>query len=208
MPYEHTFAILIDTNPCVDGGMMGTNVNEPQAPDEDKFAELVLYVAKKIESDPTGGATKINKILFFAEFASVRSRGVPITGVEYQKLANGPGPRRLRPVRDQLIEEGSAELRIDEYFGLALHRLISLRDADESVFEDGELRTVDQVIEALWGKTASEVSSMSHEEKGWQMVEEGEAIPYSAAYLAPTFQPTQAMRDHALELSSRLAKSL
>jgi hypothetical protein len=45
--------------------MVGTNVNEPQAPDEDKFTELVLYVAKKIESDPTGGATKINKILFF-----------------------------------------------------------------------------------------------------------------------------------------------
>jgi hypothetical protein len=49
---------------------------------------------------------------------------------------------------------------------LALHRLISLRDADGSVFEDGELRIVDQVVEALWGKTASEVSSMSHEEKG------------------------------------------
>jgi hypothetical protein len=186
---------------------MGTNVSELQAPDEDKFTELVLYVAKKIESDPTGGATKINKILFFSEFASVRSRGVPITGVEYQKLANGPAPRRLRPVRDQLIEEGSAELRIDEYFGLALHRLISLRDADESLFEDGELRTVDQVIEALWGKTASEVSNMSHEEKGWQMVEDGEAIPCSAAYLVPTFRPTQAMQDHALELSSRMAKS-
>jgi hypothetical protein len=101
--------------------MVGTNVNEPQAPDEDKFTELVLYVAKKIESDWRGDQDQQDPLLF-----RVRLRSIP------------------------------------------------------------------------W----------SSEEKGWQMVDDGEAIPYSAAYLAPTFQPTQAMRDHALELSSRLAKSL
>ena len=53
-------------------------------PDEEKLAELVLYVAREIESDPTGGATKINKILYNAEFSHVRAYGVPITGAPYQ----------------------------------------------------------------------------------------------------------------------------
>jgi hypothetical protein len=153
-------------------------------PDEEKLAELVLYVAREIEGDPTGGATKINKILYNAEFSHVRAYGVPITGTPYQKLANGPAPRRLVPIRDRLIQEGSAELRKDDYFGYPLDRLVPLRDVRTVMFTESERRITDQVIEALWGKTASEVSRISHEEPGWKMVEEGEDIPYSSAFLA------------------------
>jgi hypothetical protein len=169
------------------------------------LAELIVYVAGKIQNDPTGGATKINKILFYADFAAVRSQGYPITGVEYQKLENGPAPRRLLPIRQQLIDEGAVDRIEDEYFGKTVHRLVPLRDANIDIFSEGELRIVDQVLEALWGLTATQVSERSHEEKGWQMVDVGETIPYSSAFLSPRFQPTEAKREHAAALSRRLA---
>jgi hypothetical protein len=177
---------------------------EAAVENEAKLGELLLYVAGKVATDPTGGATKLNKILFFAEFSAVRALGQPITGVAYQKLERGPAPRRLVPIRTALIESGAAELVDDQYFGRTIHRLIPRREADLSAFSDEEIKIVDQVIEALWGKTASEVSERSHEEMGWKMVDDGEEIPYSAAYLAPKFKPTEAVREHAARLVAHL----
>ena len=167
---------------------------------EAKLGELLLYVAGKVRTDPTGGATKLNKILFFSEFSAVRALGEPITGVAYQKLERGPAPRRLVPIRTALVESGAAELVNDQYFGRTIHRLVPRREADLSSFNEEQVRIVDQVIDALWGKTAGEVSERSHEEMGWKMVEDGEEIPYSAAYLAPAFKPNEAVREHAARL--------
>ena len=63
--------------------------------DEDKFGEVLLYVAKALQDDPAGGAIKINKALFNADFGHMRAHWRPITGAEYQKLPYGPAPRRL-----------------------------------------------------------------------------------------------------------------
>ena len=65
--------------------------------DEAKFTELLLHVADRLRNDRAGGATKLNKVLYFADFAHVRRHGRPISGAEYQKLAHGPAPRPLRP---------------------------------------------------------------------------------------------------------------
>jgi len=180
---------------------------DPAEPDEDKLAELILYVADKILTDPPGGATKINKILFFAEFSHMRAHGVPITGAAYQKLPQGPAPRHLVPIRDRLLEQGDAELRIDDYFGRPLHRIVPLRGPNLSYFSVDELRIVDQVVTALWGKTAGEVSEMSHQEMGWKMVEEGEDIPLPSAFLAKKAVATDAIREHAQQLAEKLGTS-
>lgn len=174
--------------------------------DEDKFAELILYVADRLLDDPTGGATKMNKVLFAAECAHVRHSGAPITGAEYQKLERGPAPRRLVPVRDRLVAEGEAELVDDEYMGYRIHRLKPRRPADRSRFTADELKHVEQAIEALWGKTADEASRLSHEEMGWQMVEEGETIPFPAALLARNVVVTDAMRERGAALAELLRR--
>jgi hypothetical protein len=150
---------------------------------EEKFAELLLYVAKRTAGDPTVGSVKLNKLLYFAEFSSVRMTGVPITGVEYQRLDNGPAPRRLLPIRAALIEDGAAELRHATVFGFAQQRLIALREPDMSQFSIDEVAIIDQVVDLLWGKSAIELSEMSHREMGWRMVGDGETIPYESALL-------------------------
>ena len=149
--------------------------------DERKFIELMLYVASRLETDRSGGATKLNKVLFFADFAHVRRTGRPITGATYQKLEHGPAARRLRPVRDQLVASGAAELCQEEFLGYQQHRLVPLRQADLSVFSDDELSTIDKVLSDLDGLNARQVSDLSHEEAGWRLVDLGDDIPYEAA---------------------------
>lgn len=176
------------------------------AAEEEKLGELLLYVAHRLEDDPRGGATKINKVLFFSEFAFMRTHGRPITGVEYQKLDRGPAPRRLLPVRNWLIESGAARLDSSFSYGYPLSRLIPLRGFNRALFSEDEIAQVDEVIEDLRSRTATQASEMSHREIGWRMVEKGETIPYEAAYLVPSFEVTDKVRRHAEELASRLSE--
>lgn len=149
--------------------------------DERKFTELVVHVAARLAADRAGGATKLNKVLYFADFAHVRRTGTPITGAEYQKLDHGPAARRLRPVRDRLVEQSEAQLVEQDFLGYQQHRLVPTREADLSVFTDDELATIDKVLADLDGLNARQVSDLSHDEPGWRLVEDGETIPYEAA---------------------------
>lgn len=168
--------------------------------DERKFAELVLYAASRLADDPAGGAVKLNKVLFFSEFAHMRRHGRPITGVEYQKLRWGPAPRRLVPVRERLIADGIAQMVEETYNGLPQQRLLPRRSPDLSLFTADELAVVDSVVAELYGTTATDASEMSHAEVGWQMVEEHDTIPYEAAFLRVPVV-TEAIRRHAALLA-------
>ncbi len=149
--------------------------------DERKFKELLLYVAHRLSGDRAGGSTKLNKVLFFADFTHVRRTGTAITGAEYQKLPQGPAPRRLLPVREQLLANSEARLVREEFLGYEVHRLVPLRAADTSVFTASELETIDGVLADLAGLNARQVSDLSHDEAGWRLTDDGEVIPYESA---------------------------
>ena len=156
--------------------------------DEDKFRELLVLIAGRLTDDDAGGATKLNKLLYFADFTHVRRTGRSITGAAYQKLPNGPAPRRLLPVRNELIASEEAELEERDFLGYRQQRLVPKRDVDVSVFDDEELQTIDDVLRDLKGMNGREVSDLSHEEAGWRLTAEGDTIPYAAA-LIPREQP-------------------
>lgn len=150
---------------------------------ERKFAELVLYVAERLRNDRAGGATKLNKVIFFVEFTHLRRHQAVISGCEFQKLAHGPAPRQLLPVRRRMIETGDAELVTEDFLGRPQHRLVPRRPADRSVFTAAELASIDDVLDQLAGMTGTQVSDLAHQEPGWRLTEVGETIPYSTAFL-------------------------
>ena len=151
--------------------------------DEGKFSELLLHVAGRLRDDRAGGATKLNKVLFFAEFTHLRRHGAVISGCEFQKLPHGPAPRQLVPVRRRLLERGEAELVEEDFLGRPQHRLLPLRAAALDRFGEEELRTVDDVLEQLAGLTALQVSELSHQEPGWRLTTVNETIPLATAFL-------------------------
>ena len=149
--------------------------------DERKLCELIVHVAERLAGDRAGGSTKLNKVLFFADFTHVRHHGRPITGAEYQHLPHGPAPRRLLPLRNRLISDGATELVTEDFLGRPQHRLVAKRSADLSIFSQEELATIDAVLEDLVGMTGTQVSTLSHEEAAWRHTDPGETIPYELA---------------------------
>jgi hypothetical protein len=131
------------------------------------------------------GAVKLNKILYFSDFLAFGVTGKPITGFEYQKLPNGPAPRRLVPVREKMIK--ARELGIQEIAlktGRPQQRTVNLREPDLALFTAAQISIVDKVIEALRDKDADTASELSHLMVGWQAVNDGETIPYETIFLS------------------------
>ena len=119
--------------------------------DEARFTELLLYVADRLRGDRAGGATKLNKVLFFAELTHLRRHHAVISGCEFQKLPHGPRPDRssrsigvcsprVRPSWSRTSSWASQQ------------RLVPRRAADLSAFTE-ELASIDDVLEQLVGRT-------------------------------------------------------
>jgi hypothetical protein len=175
----------------------------------DKFRELVLYIARKSEDDPKFGAVKLNKILFFSDFAAFRALGRPITGARYQALTQGPAPRELLPIKDQM--ESAAEIVEVErsYFGYSQRRIVARREPRLDQFTASEIALVDDVLKRLQPLDGRDVSLLSHEFCGWEVARANEDIPYETALL--TFErPTQrdlAMASHLNEIHGWTAEA-
>ena len=172
--------------------------------DEEKFRELLVYIAKNSADDPTFGSVKLNKILYYADFAAYRLLGQPITGATYQKLHEGPAPRELLRFRADLIDSGRATLAQVPYFTGMQKRLVIAPESqpDTEIFDPQELGLVNQIIDHFWGKTAREVSDFSHQEPGWILAKDRETIPYETAWLS-----SEPLDQEVEELGLRLAQN-
>lgn len=154
--------------------------------DEDKFKELILYIAKACENDVFFGATKLNKILFFSDFMAYASTGKAITGAEYMAIEHGPVPKRMLPVREEMILDESIKL---ERRG-SQERVIAVR-ACEHEFSPDERKLVDNVIGWLRDKDAASVIELSHKLLGYQagwaetiMTGVNATIPYATVFVS------------------------
>lgn len=185
------------------------NKTTPTASDDSKLKELILYVSQQCATDPMFGATKLNKILFYSDFTAYRTLGKAITGAEYQKLVMGPAPRRLKPLREKMIEDGDLVVQNrDLPLGNVQHRPINLRSPRLDLFTAYEISLVDSIINSFRSFSAQGVSDLSHEEPSWRVANHGETIPYSLAFLKvkePTEYDVQRGRRVAIENQELLA---
>jgi hypothetical protein len=155
----------------------------PELEGNERLRELILYISKKCASDPTFGATKLNKLLFYADFVSYYRFGEPIAGLEYQRLPNGPAPKQLVPVRERMLEGGEIEMQKTTFFNKQQHRCVPKREPDLARFTGRDIALLDEMIQGFWGKSATEVSEFSHQ-RAWRIAKDRESIPYQAIFLS------------------------
>ena len=131
---------------------------------EDKFKELILYIAQECKDHPFFGATKLNKLLFYSDFIAYAQLGHSITGAEYMALEWGPVPKRLVPVREEMLFDD--EIIIEER-GLQ-KRVVPQRAPDQEQFAPEERKIVNNVVELLRYRDAETITELSHGFLGWR----------------------------------------
>ncbi|GAG12253.1 unnamed protein product, partial [marine sediment metagenome] len=144
--------------------------------DLNKFYNAVLYLCK-------GGVlkTKLNKLLFYTDFKHFKEYTVSITGARYAHIPFGPAPDNYDLYYPVLVRREAIKLEEKDYPGYTGENMITVQEPDLNLFSESELRILTTVKEHFKNDNATEISSFSHGEKGYQDTPQGKIISYKYA---------------------------
>jgi putative zinc finger/helix-turn-helix YgiT family protein len=143
-----------------------------------KMREMMVFFATL----PDMYATKLNKLLFYADFGHFRDFGASISGSPYLAMQFGPVPQHYPWIEEDLLEGG--DLLAKEIFfknGDSHVTMSAAREPDLSVFSGEEIATLRRVERVLGHKTSKRLSELSHEERAWAETPTRSMIPYDLA---------------------------
>lgn len=156
--------------------------------DQDRFENLVLYLAARSGEDVGYGKIKLNKLLFRSDFEAFRLLGKSITGEEYKHQELGPVAAHLPSLLRRLADSG--DIVVEAIAAGPCERQAPVptgrREADAALFGEDELAIIEATLDELRNFGGASVSKWSHEASvGWRIHDKDDAlIPYSSALLS------------------------
>ncbi len=126
--------------------------------------------------------SKLNKLLFYADFKHFKEYTLSITGLRYVHLPYGPVPDNYSIYYATMSSRGMVEFEEQVYSDTCVGELIKATKApDLNVFSPSELRVIASVAEDFRECTASGIQRRAHDEKAYWQTRAGEIISYRYA---------------------------
>jgi uncharacterized phage-associated protein len=140
----------------------------------EKLAAMTAYIVHRAADLYK---TKLNKLLFYADFTHYLRTGTAISGARYLHLPYGPVPDGYERVIETLSKAGTIwfEQRGDAQL------IGGRRDPIIEKLTVEETETLDRILDRLGTMTSTELTRLSHQEKGYRSTKLGEAIAYEYA---------------------------
>lgn len=131
----------------------------------EKISQVIAYFNDKIELFKT----KLNKLLFYADFTMYQRTGHSMTGLEYRAIAYGPVPTEYEKLYLKLQDDQKiniVEIAFDNgNFGELIK---SNQQINLESFSEKEIKVLDDVVNKFKGLTTKQVVDISHAELAWQ----------------------------------------
>ncbi|MBM4131877.1 DUF4065 domain-containing protein [bacterium] len=126
--------------------------------------------------------TKLNKLLWYADFLAFRQNTTSISGARYAHLPHGPAPDDCDTLFAWLSGPEGA-LRLEEVSSGTLdwEVLVANESPDHGQNSNSELALLAQVAERFKDATARALRDLSHKEPGYEQTRDGEIISYEFA---------------------------
>ena len=125
--------------------------------------------------------TKLNKLLFYADFKHFKEYAVSITGARYFHLQYGPVPDDYDYYFAELEREGllqQVEISLGNYTGF---KCVTQHEPDMSIFEQSESGSLNEVKTYFKKFGSARIMAFSHKELGYRSTNDGELISYRFA---------------------------
>lgn len=147
-----------------------------RSPDFDRISNAVRFFC--VVADVF--KTKLNKLLFYADFKHFKDYAVSITGSIYAHLPYGPAPERYDLLLAALEYEDRSILLEERTFPTYVgETVVTLQPPDLSIFRTSELRVLAEVSHRFQDFTAKQMAEYSHQEEAYSQTRNGELIPYA-----------------------------
>lgn len=150
----------------------------------DKFKEALIYILKKIGCKPNVGMAVIYKILYFIDFDYYEKYEEQLLGATYIKNHFGPTPVMFAKIVEEMKKNNEIEAIKSKFYNREQTKFFvnPQRQADLRNFSAQEIKHIDEEIDRLSDKTASELKDFSHQDVPWITAEDGKPINYEAVF--------------------------
>ncbi|MCC7515072.1 MAG: DUF4065 domain-containing protein [Bacteroidia bacterium] len=168
-----TFIMLGEKRPSI--------MNGYRVPNIEKINNMVLYFAEKVKPFKT----KLNKLLFYADFLHFKKTCFSISGLTYQAIQKGPVPKNYDWIFDNTMEKKLVKVLLHDYGNYMGEQFVIAEESvfDEELFTASELNAMQIVAEAFKNDTVNGIVNKSHEEDAWSdNVESFNAISYDYGF--------------------------
>lgn len=136
-------------------------------PNLSKFTEMVVFFTH--ETEPF--KTKLNKLLFYADFCHFRKTGLSISGCRYRAINMGPVPNNFNSIFEHLAEKDEVDIYYTAFPNGSLGEQFKPHDKrgfNDTIFNDDELVTLRDVVSKFGKTNTKEIIEISHEEEAWK----------------------------------------
>jgi len=143
----------------------------------EKLFNTVLFFASGEELYKT----KLNKLMYFADFKFYKENSISITGLRYAHAPYGPVPDNYSLLLTILEEDNKikiGEKAIGPYLGDVIW---PLEKPDLNEFSPEEIKVLLDIQSNFKDKSSTELSDLSHNEEGYKNTKDGEYISYMFA---------------------------
>ena len=118
--------------------------------------------------------TKMNKLLFYADFMAYRVTGKSVSGLAYKAIAHGPVPVRWDRIYSFFDEIDQEIVQFSD--GREGTKLVSKLSPDMAEFSDDELKILEYVSQRFKNETPTQISETSHEEEAWKKYKDSDKL--------------------------------
>lgn len=151
-------------------------------PSFELLTEMVVFFSHQLPSYKT----KMNKLLFYADFLAFREFGQSISGTKYKAIPFGPVPEKFESIFEFLSSRDIIDIFYDtKPDGGKREKLVGRADRpfNNSLFSEREVSILQKIADKFSGVSSSQIATISHEETGWlNNQDQKAAISYHYAF--------------------------
>jgi len=137
-----------------------------KVPNFEKFSEMVVFFTEKMEP----WKTKLNKLLFYADFTMYAETGYSISGVQYRAIPMGPVPNNFQSLYEFLANNNDVNIEYSTFSNGNSGEQFkpnSKRHFNSKLFSENELQVLEEIAKRFIKTSTQEIIKASHEEKAW-----------------------------------------
>jgi len=168
-------ANFVDLEGYLMGGKTADHYTGYTSPDYAKLSEMVVFFAQEVPCYKT----KMNKLLFYADFAMFKQHGQSISGGRYRAIPYGPVPKSFESVFERLANTNVIDIKYEALKDGGQKQFLAghqARTFNKALFTPQELAVLEQVKAKFEHTKPYEIVALSHQEEGWQANEQARAL--------------------------------
>ncbi|MDD2585085.1 MAG: DUF4065 domain-containing protein [Syntrophomonadaceae bacterium] len=161
--------VLLELPPCEENGYKRLDLK--------KLINMMTFFTQKGISK-----TVLMKHLWLADFTHYKEYGTPISGAVYAALPNGPALDNWYLILQLAVNEQMISLEPIYYNEVEGELVKANKSYQPEIFTTSEMDTLEKVAKKLNGKTARQLSNLSHDEDAYKLTQKNKLISYEHAF--------------------------